>query len=88
VAHALKPALQELADRSIEEMLQKSDIHRSAHEHLPVVQELNERLAKKLALFDRQLEANLNLAEGTYSAEQYVLKQEFEVCQPSFILAH
>lgn len=80
VAHALKPALQELADRTIEEMLQRSDTHRSAHEHLPVMQELHVRLEKKLALFDRQLEANLQLAEGTYNAEQYVLDQEFEVC--------
>ncbi|KAL7788302.1 hypothetical protein V8C37DRAFT_238944 [Trichoderma ceciliae] len=78
VAHALKPALQELAERSIDEMLQRSDIHRSSHEHLPVVQELRERLAKKLALFDRQLDANLKLAQDTYSAEQYVLEQEFE----------
>ncbi|KAH8123985.1 hypothetical protein FP744_10003212 [Trichoderma asperellum] len=78
VAHALKPALQELADRSIEELLQKSDGHRFAPEHWPVVLELNQRLAKKLDLFNRQLEANLSLAEGTYSAEQYVLKQEFE----------
>ncbi|PNP38041.1 hypothetical protein TGAMA5MH_10140 [Trichoderma gamsii] len=78
VAHALKPALQELADRSIEELLQKADGHRFAPEHWPVVDELNQRLAKKLHLFDRQLEANLTLAEGTYSAEQYVLKQEFE----------
>ncbi|KAL7918947.1 hypothetical protein ACQKWADRAFT_330152 [Trichoderma austrokoningii] len=78
VAHALKPVLQELADRSIEELLQKSDGHRFAPEHWPVVEELNQRLAKKLSLFDRQLEANLILAESTYSAEQYVIKQEFE----------
>lgn len=82
VAHALKPALQELAERSIDEMLQKSDSHRSPHENLPVVRELSERLERKLALFDRQLEANLKLAEGTYSAEQYVLEREFEVCFP------
>lgn len=88
VAHALKPALQELADRSIEELLQRSDGHRFAPEHWPVLDELNQRLAKKLHLFDRQLEANLNLAEGTYSAEQYVLKQEFEVCLSLFIPAY
>lgn len=88
VAHALKPALQELADRSIEELLQRSDGHRLTPEHWPVLDELNQRLAKKLHLFDRQLEANLTLAEGTYSAEQYVLKQEFEVCLSFFIPAH
>lgn len=87
VAHALKPALQELADRSIEELLQKTDGHRFAPEHWPVVLELNQRLEKKLDLFNRQLEANLSLAEGTYSAEQYVLKQEFEVCLSLFIPA-
>lgn len=87
VAHALKPALQELADRSIEELLQKSDGHRFAPDHLPIVDELNQRLAKKLHLFERQLHANLTLAEGTYSAEQYVLKQEFEVCLFLFIPA-
>ena len=79
VAHALKPALQELADRTIEEILQRSDSHRYASDHLPVLQELHERLQQKLELFDRQLEANLNLAEGTYDAEQYVLEQEFKV---------
>ncbi|EHK18774.1 uncharacterized protein TRIVIDRAFT_112530, partial [Trichoderma virens Gv29-8] len=77
VAHALKPALQELADRTIEEILQRSDSHRYASDHLPVLQELHERLQQKLDLFDRQLDANLKLAEGTYNAEQYVLEQEF-----------
>ncbi|KAL7960616.1 hypothetical protein V8C34DRAFT_302923 [Trichoderma compactum] len=78
VAHALKPALQELADRTIEEILQRSDSHRFTSEHLPVLQELQDRLEQKLQLFDRQLEANLQLAEGTYDAEQYVLEQEFK----------
>ncbi|KAL7930493.1 hypothetical protein V8C35DRAFT_159251 [Trichoderma chlorosporum] len=78
VAHALKPALQELADRTIEEILQRSDSHRYASDHLPVLQELHDRLQQKLELFDRQLEANLRLAEGTYDAEQYVLEQEFK----------
>ncbi|KAH0523626.1 hypothetical protein TsFJ059_008603 [Trichoderma semiorbis] len=77
VAHALKPALQELADRAIEEILARSDLLRFSSEHLPVLQELHDRLEEKLKLFDRQLEANLKLAEGTYDAEQYVLTQEF-----------
>lgn len=84
VAHALKPALQELADRAIEEILARSDSLRFSSEHLPVLQELHDRLEEKLKLFDRQLEANLKLAEGTYDAEQYVLEQEFIVRPFSF----
>ena len=80
VAHALKPALQELAERNIDEMVQKPDAYRRASEHFPVIQELQTNLSDKLAQFDRRLEADLKLAEGTYNAEQYVLEQEFEVC--------
>lgn len=79
VAHALKPALQELAERSVDEMLQKPDVYKHGHEYQPVIQQLQYNLDKVLAQYDKRLQCDLDLAEGTYNAERYVVDQEFKV---------
>jgi hypothetical protein len=79
VAHALKPALQELAERTTDELLQQSDAYKQANEHLPVIEELQRKLDKRIAECDRRRELDLNLAEGIYIAETYVTEREFQV---------
>lgn len=79
VAHALKPALQELAERNIEDALQNQDAHKHADEHLPVIRQLRRNLERKLAEHDRRLRWDLKLAEDMFHADNYVAEQEFTV---------
>lgn len=83
VAHALKPALQELAERSVDELLQNPDKYKDTSEYYPVIEELRSNLEKKLAQHDKRLEIDLKLAEATLEHEKYVLDQEFKVCRPT-----
>ncbi|KFA75174.1 hypothetical protein S40288_02815 [Stachybotrys chartarum IBT 40288] len=78
VAHALKPALQELAERNIEEALQNPDLYKHCVEHLPVTAELQRNFDKRMAEFDRHLECSLKLAENTYRNATYVTEQEYQ----------
>ncbi|KHO00759.1 uncharacterized protein MAM_01537 [Metarhizium album ARSEF 1941] len=78
VAFALKPALQELAERSVDEMLQRPDSHKQAKEYQPIIQQLREKLDNKLRECDRRLECDLNLAEHSFNADRYVAEKEFQ----------
>lgn len=82
VAHALKPALQELAERSVDDLLQNPDKYKDTSEYVSVVEELRSNLDKKLAEHDERLECDLKLAKSTFHAEQYVIEQEFQVRWP------
>ncbi|PTB67835.1 hypothetical protein BBK36DRAFT_156196 [Trichoderma citrinoviride] len=74
VSYAIKNALQELADRSIDEVLRNFDL-----DEYEATGELQQRLEQKLALFERQLQAKTQLAKETYDSAIYVTEQEFEL---------
>ncbi|KAK1247994.1 hypothetical protein MKX07_000882 [Trichoderma sp. CBMAI-0711] len=74
VSYAIKNALQELADRSIDEVLRNFDL-----DDYEATAELQERLNQKLALFERQFQAKTQLAKETYDSSVYVAEQEFEL---------
>lgn len=80
VAHALKPALQELAERSIDELMQNPSIHKEAAGYSPIVAQLQRNLDRKIAQFDSRLEQDLQLAQSNFSADKYVAENEFKVC--------
>lgn len=86
VAFALKPALQELVERNVDEMLQKPDSYKQATEYFPIAQSLKEKLDNKLRECDRRLECDLNLAEHSFNADTYVAEKEFQVRFISFML--
>ncbi|KAK7415098.1 hypothetical protein QQX98_006130 [Neonectria punicea] len=77
VAHALKPALQELAERSIDEAIQNPDTYKHADEHFPVIRQLQNKLQRKLAEHERRLQWDLKLAEDMHRTDDYVAEQEF-----------
>lgn len=79
VAHAIKPALQELAERSIEEALKEPDFFKTVPEYKPLVRQLQSKFDGRLAQHHRRLECDLNLAKATYDAELYVAEREFQV---------
>ncbi|KAK2593407.1 hypothetical protein QQS21_008895 [Conoideocrella luteorostrata] len=78
VAFALKPALQELAERTVDDMLQKPDSHKQAKEYMPIVEELADRLDNRLRECDRRFDCDMNLAKHSFSAEKYVTEKEFQ----------
>ncbi|RBR25812.1 uncharacterized protein FIESC28_01405 [Fusarium coffeatum] len=78
VAHALKPALQELADRTIEDALHNPDKHKHAQEFIPVMQELQDNLDAKIAEYKRRFDRDMELAEHLRNADDYVAHQEYQ----------
>ncbi|KAG6025158.1 hypothetical protein E4U41_001598 [Claviceps citrina] len=78
VALALKPALQELAERTVDDMLQRPDAYKQADEHWVVIRQLKDKLDDKLHVCDRRLECDLDAAKRTFDAEQYVAEKEFQ----------
>ncbi|KAG5946366.1 hypothetical protein E4U60_004204 [Claviceps pazoutovae] len=78
VALALKPALQELAERTVDDMLQRPDSYKLAGEHVAVVKQLQDNLDHKVHLCDRRLEYELEAAKHSFQAEQYLVQQAFE----------
>ncbi|KAJ2974073.1 hypothetical protein NQ176_g6248 [Zarea fungicola] len=78
VAHAIKPALQELAERAIDEALAKPDHFKSVPEYLPVVRELQDRYQNRLAVTERRMKCDMELAKATYEAEVLVAEREFQ----------
>lgn len=79
VAAVLKPALQELADRSIEELMSDPDAYKRATQYLPLMAELDERLQSRLNQISARTELDQHLADKTYEAEQAIIHQEFHV---------
>lgn len=79
VAHAIKSALQELADRSIDQLLKHPDSHKEAAEYEPIMQQLRANLRQKLARDRRRYELELTLARNTFKAEKEIADQQFEV---------
>lgn len=79
VAAVLKPALQELADRSIEEIMSDPDAYKRASQYVPLVSELDERLRARLDQVSARTDLEQQLAEETYQAEQHIITQTFEV---------
>lgn len=77
VAHALKPALQELAERSIDEVIQDPEAYKKSDNYQYVLEELEQNLERKLAQHKRRFEQDMKLAEDMFRADNYVAEQEF-----------
>ncbi|KAH6965313.1 hypothetical protein EDB82DRAFT_435684 [Fusarium venenatum] len=78
VAHALKPALQELAERTIDDALQNPEKHKHAKEFIPLMQELQDNLDAKIAEYTRRYKRDKELAEQLHEAHDYVTHQEYQ----------
>lgn len=87
VTAALKPALQELAERNVDEILADPDRFRNVDEHLPVISQLQERLHKALQQSKKHLELDLGAAEKRLEGDQYMVNQQFQVSLFSLLLS-
>lgn len=79
VTAALKPALQELAERNVDEILADPDRFRNVDEHLPVISQLQDRLHKALDQSENRLELDLDAAQKRLEGDEYMINQQFEV---------
>lgn len=96
VAHAIKPALQELADRAIEDAIKNQESYKLVPEYRPLILELHRNFQNKMDEFDNRLSKDLALAKGRFNANKFVAEREFEVrlalhillpcCRRSFML--
>lgn len=81
VAQALKPALQELAERTIDDLLSNPDSYKQAEAHYPVIFQLQSNFDTKINEVENRYNCDLALAKATLDAEQYVAHQEYQVCK-------
>jgi hypothetical protein len=80
VAFALKPALQELAERNVDDMLRNPDMYKNTPEYPVVVEQLRDNFNQRMAKHRRRRDVDVKLAEDTLGHETYVINREFEVC--------
>lgn len=79
VAHAIKPALQELADRAIEDAIKNQESYKLVPEYRPLILGLHRNFQNKMDEFDSRLSKDLALAKGTFNANNFVAEREFQV---------
>ncbi|KAK4192083.1 hypothetical protein QBC35DRAFT_374403 [Podospora australis] len=73
----LKPAAQELAERSISDLLEDPTIHERAPEYGDVLGFLQERHADATRKFGLALQHGINMAEHVYKGEQEAAREAF-----------
>lgn len=79
VSAAIKPALQELAERNTDELLADPDRYKNVDEYQPVVSELQDRLDTALRQSQRRLDFDLGAAEKRFDGDQYIINSQFKV---------
>ena len=79
VAKALKPILAELARRSIEEIKEDVDAYKKHEQYEAVLQQINDRLSKRLAHLEETYRLKRKYAEKVSQAERVAKREECAV---------
>ncbi|KAH8782824.1 hypothetical protein F5883DRAFT_403423 [Diaporthe sp. PMI_573] len=77
VAAAMKPALEELADRNIELLKSKFDAHEEVDRYTEIIRFLDERLQGRLSELDAKLKLSTATAEHEWDAKQTYTGESF-----------
>ncbi|KUI62570.1 hypothetical protein VP1G_09690 [Cytospora mali] len=77
VAAAMKPALEELADRNLDLLKSKFDAHQEVDQYAEITGVLNQRLQARLSELDAKLKLSTECANNEWTAEQQYTKQSF-----------
>ncbi|KAI5459871.1 hypothetical protein BGZ63DRAFT_259898 [Mariannaea sp. PMI_226] len=77
VAHAIKPALQELAERSIDEVIRDPESYKLMTNYKIVLDHLEQNFARKMAQLEAHYEQQQTLSEDIHRADVYVAEQTF-----------
>ncbi|KAL1843665.1 hypothetical protein VTJ49DRAFT_365 [Mycothermus thermophilus] len=89
VAKLVKPVVQEIADRSINELLENPEIHKQVPEYQDVMSFLRKRRDDAVETCNRRLEHGLAMAEHVWKAQQQKVHDEYttklaEMCEDRY----
>ncbi|KAG8165728.1 hypothetical protein KVR01_004280 [Diaporthe batatas] len=77
VAAAMKPALEELADRNIDLLKSRFDAHQEVDQYTDITRFLDERLQGRLSELDAKLKLSTSTAEHEWNAKQVYTGESF-----------
>ncbi|KAL2270325.1 hypothetical protein VTJ83DRAFT_2509 [Remersonia thermophila] len=89
VAKLVKPVVQEIADRSINELLENPEMHKQVPEYQDVMSFLRKRRDDAIETCNRRLEHGLAMAEHVWKAQQQKVHDEYttklaEMCEDRY----
>lgn len=79
VAAAMKPALEDLADRNIDLLKSRFDAHQEVDQYAEITGILKQRLQARLSELDAKLKLSTACADNEWTAEREYTKQSFRV---------
>jgi hypothetical protein len=85
VAAAMRPALEELADRNIDLLKSKFDAHKEVDQYADITRFLNERLQGRMSELDAKFKLSTATAEHEWHAKKTYTGESFRVRPQSFI---
>ncbi|KAI1364725.1 hypothetical protein F5Y08DRAFT_201371 [Xylaria arbuscula] len=77
VASAVKPVLEDLADRTVKTLIENPTAHKAVPEYQALQQELDERLDQALRSVDREFNARMAIATREYQLNTAVTERKF-----------
>ncbi|ROW12089.1 hypothetical protein VMCG_00539 [Cytospora schulzeri] len=77
VAAAMRPALEELADRNLDLLKSKFDAHQEVDQYTEITGVLKQRLQARLSELDAKLQLSTACANNEWTAEEQYTKQSF-----------
>lgn len=83
VAAAMKPALEELADRNIDLLKSKFDAHQEVEQYAEITRFLDQRLQGRLSELDAKLKLSTATAHHEWNAKQIYTGESFHVSPQS-----
>lgn len=87
VAKVVKPAVQEIADRNLNQLLQDPTIYKKVPEYENIENFLTDRLADTKKTIEMQYKTETAMLNHLYQAQQEATHNEFMVCSPPIHLA-
>ncbi|KAI1777731.1 hypothetical protein F4818DRAFT_439060 [Hypoxylon cercidicola] len=78
VSMALKPSLEDMADRSVKTLLEDPESHKHTPKYLEVQQQLDDQLQRVIDAAESELRTKLAVAERSYELELTRIQQSFQ----------
>jgi hypothetical protein len=82
LARIVKPAICELAERSIADIENDPEAHKQSSQYQLVQHELDARLNQRIALIGREYQLKVQYEKKSLAIEEECIRMNFEVCFP------
>lgn len=83
LAAAMKPALEELADRNLDRLKSDFNADKEVDQYRDIISFLDERRQHRLSVLDTKLALSIACQHHQFNAQQEYTKQSFKVCIPT-----